>query len=80
MTAENLMISRCLRLVKLASVARSRSVKLMQVERGVRISCETFALYIVVRRSRVSFSRRSCKAVMSYRKINTASSPRKWII
>jgi len=74
-TAENYIISRCFRFIGLNSEARSSSVKLIHVESGVRISCETLALYIVVRRSFVSFSLRICKAVVSYRKINTLSSP-----
>ena len=52
--AENFIISRCLRFVASFSVLNKKSVKLILVLSGVRISWETLALYIVVRMSWVS--------------------------
>lgn len=76
-TEENLIISRCLRRTWFRSSLSSKSVKFIQVLRGVRISWLTFAEYIVVSRSLVSRSCSYCMYVISYRNKSVDSSPLK---
>ena len=79
MTDENLIISRCLRLTGFCSFVSSKSVKLMHVLKGVRISWLTFAEYMVVSRSLVSRSRIKYITLISSKKKRVDSSPLKWI-
>lgn len=76
---ENFIISRCFRRWGFYSFVSRKSVKLIQVLRGVRISWLTLAEYIVVRRSFVSRSRNYCTTVMSCKKISIDSIALKWI-